>query len=332
MNQCATGVYMLTKPDFIKKKIVLIFANDGDKLSFKNDNLIVTDKDSEVKLQQTCYSLFAIFLVGNTSITSGLIQRSKKFGFSIMLFSSSFKLYSSVNFALEGNTILRKKQYTTTKSVAIANRIIINKIRNQREILKRLRNKDIAEAVDNLNVAITRLSDNDYQINEIMGLEGTTAKVYFNRLFKELGWHGRQPRIKRDEINLFMDIGYTALFNYLEAVLNIYGFDIYKGNLHQEFYNRKSLVCDIIEPFRPIIDYKIRKMINLGQTKNYKYLIDHGRYNLTWKDSSDFLRNILKEIVNHQEQIFTYIQQYYRWFMKDQNTETFPEVSLNVNN
>lgn len=323
---------MLTKPDFIKKKIVLIFANDGDKLSFKNDNLIVTNKDNEIRLQQTCYSLFAIFLIGNTSITSGLIQRSKKFGFSIMLFTSTFKLYSSINFMLEGNTILRKKQYTTTKGSAIANKIIINKIRNQQEVLKRLRNKDTAEAVDNLNDAIARLSNNDYQINEIMGLEGTTAKVYFNRLFKEFGWHGRQPRIKRDEINLLMDIGYTALFNYLEAVLNIYGFDVYKGNLHQEFYSRKSLVCDIIEPFRPIIDYKIRKMINLGQTKNYEYFMEHGKYNLAWKDSSDFLQNILKEIVNHQEQIFTYIQQYYRWFMKDQNIDTFPEVSLNVNN
>ena len=321
---------MLTKPDFIKKKIVLVFANDGEKLSFKNDNLIVTNKNNEIKLQQTCYSLFAIFLAGNTSITSGLIQRSKRFGFSIMLFSSSFKLYSYINFALGGNTFLRKKQYSTTKGTAIANKIIINKIKNQCEILKRLRNKDIAEAIENLDLAIQRLNYNDYQINEIMGLEGTTAKVYFNRLFKDLGWQGRQPRMKRDEINLLLDIGYTALFNYLEAVLNIYGFDIYKGNLHQEFYNRKSLVCDIIEPFRPIVDYKIKKIIKLGQTKNYKYDTYQGQLSLGWKDSANFLENILNEIVRHQELIFIYIQQYYRWFMKDQNINTFPEVNLNV--
>ena len=323
---------MLTRPDFIKKKIVLVFANDGDKLSFKNDNLVVTNKDNEIKLQLTCYSLFAVFLIGNISITSGLIQRSKKFGFSILLFSSSFKLYSSISFMLEGNTMLRMKQYTTTKSTVIAKQIIINKIKNQRDTLKRLRNKDIANAIENLDLAIQRLSNNDYQINEIMGLEGTTAKVYFNRLFKELGWNGRQPRIKKDEINLFLDIGYTALFNYLEALLNLYGFDIYKGNLHQEFYSRKSLVCDIIEPFRPIIDYKIRKMIKLGQTKNYEYIVKQDRYNLSWKDSSNFLGDILREITNYQENIFIYIQQYYRWFMKEQNIDTFPEVTLNVNN
>ena len=329
MNQHAIGVYMLTKPDFIKKKIVLVFANDGDKISFKNDNIIVTNKEERIKLQQTCYSLFAVFVVGNISITSGLIQRSKKFGFSIMLFSAGFKLYASLNFSLEGNTLLRKKQYST-KGTAIANKIIINKIKNQCEILKRLRNKDIAEAIENLDLVIQRLNYNDYQINEIMGLEGTTAKVYFNRLFKDLGWHGRQPRIKQDEINLLLDIGYTALFNYLEALLNIYGFDIYKGNLHQEFYNRKSLVCDIIEPFRPIVDYKIKKMINLGQTRNYKYDTYQGQFSLEWKDSANFLENILNEIVRYQELIFIYIQQYYRWFMKDQNINNFPEVNLNV--
>ena len=321
---------MLTKPDFIKKKIVLVFANDGDKISFKNDNIIVTNKEERIKLQQTCYSLFAVFVVGNISITSGLIQRSKKFGFSIMLFSAGFKLYASLNFSLEGNTLLRKKQYATTKSIGIAKKIIVNKIQNQRNILKRLRNKNISNAIENLTIVIEKLNNNDFPINEIMGLEGTTAKVYFNRLFKDLGWQGRQPRMKRDEINLLLDIAYTALFNYLEAVLNIYGFDIYKGNLHQEFYNRKSLVCDIIEPFRPIVDYKIRKMINLGQTRNYKYDTYQGQFSLGWKDSATFLENILNEIVRYQELIFIYIQQYYRWFMKDQNINNFPEVNLNV--
>ncbi len=59
--------------------------------------------------------------------------------------------------------------------------------------------------------------------------------------FKDFEWNGRQPRVKRDKINLLMDIGYTVLFNYIEAILNIYGFDIYKGNLHKEFYKKKII-------------------------------------------------------------------------------------------
>lgn len=323
---------MLTKPDFIAKKLVMVFASNGEKISCRNDNIVVEDKDGNTKLQQTCYSLFAILIIGNISVTSGLIQKSKKFNFSILFFSSSFKLYASINFALAGNTLLRQKQYEAANSIEIAKNIVINKIRNQCEILKRLRNKDTVESISYLNSVIEKLQHDSYQINEIMGMEGVAAKVYFNILFKDLGWKKRQPRVKPDEINLLLDIGYTALFNYLEALLNIYGFDVFKGNLHQEFFNRKSLVCDMIEPFRPIIDYKIKKMIKLKQTSSYKYKVNAGQFSLGWSDSAHFLKDILSEITHYQEPIFTYIQQYYRWFMKDQNMDLFPWVELNANN
>ena len=161
-----------------------------------------------------------------------------------------------------------------------------------------------------------------------MGVEGTCAKIYFNRIFKEFGWQGRQPRVKRDEINLLLDIAYTILFNYVEAVLNIYGFDVYKGNLHQEFYKRKSLVCDMVEPFRPIVDYKIRKLINLGQIKNYKFEKINEQYRLNWKDSSNFVKLILEEILDYKGCIFDFIQGYYRWFMKGSEIDKFPKAVL----
>ena len=164
-----------------------------------------------------------------------------------------------------------------------------------------------------------------------MGIEGTSAKVYFNRIFKGLDWKGRQPRVKRDKINLLLDIGYTILFNYIEAILNIYGFDIYKGNLHQEFYKRKSLVCDIIEPFRPIVDYKIRKAFKLGSFNNYEYYIDNGQYSLNWKYSSGFLQIILEEIILYRRCIFEYIQNYYRWVMKGKDIVYFPKARLKKN-
>ena len=123
---------MLTKPDFLEKKVILVFPQDGEKISFKNDNIIITDSDGKIKFQLSCYRLFSLFIVGGISITSGIISRSKKFGFSIVFFSASFKVYSCINFVLEGNFLLREKQYTTTKSEDIARYLIINKIENQK--------------------------------------------------------------------------------------------------------------------------------------------------------------------------------------------------------
>ena len=319
---------MLNESDFVEKKIILVFAQNGEKISFKNDNLIITDEEKNIKKQTSCYKLFAIFIVGGITLTTGIISRSKKFGFSIVLFTAGFKVYSTINFSLEGNTFLRKKQYTNTNQDEIAKQIIINKIENQCFMLKKLRDKDVKDGIENLTKTLKILEEDVQDYYAAMGYEGTSAKVYFNRMYKDFDWHGRQPRVKRDEINLLLDIGYTVLFNYIEAILNIYGFDIYKGNLHKEFYKRKSLVCDIIEPFRPIVDYKIRKVINLGQTKDYKYQIINQQYSLGWKDSSNFVLLILEETVKYKTNIFRFIQAYYRWVMKGKSIESFPKARL----
>lgn len=319
---------MLSEPDFREKKVILVHSKDGDKISFRNDNLIVKDKDEKIKFQLSCYRIFVIFVVGGFTLTTGVVEKSKKFGFSIVLFSAYFKVYSCINYSMEGNTLLRKKQYMTDKGNEIAKQIIINKIENQRSILVNLRSKQVRDGIEKLDEQINKLKNNDYNDNGIMGIEGVAAKVYFRRLYMGYRWDGRKPRVKRDKINLLMDIGYTVLFNYIEAILSIYGFDIYKGNLHKEFFKRKSLVCDIVEPFRPIVDYKIRKMINLNQLSKYDFKINNGQYQLDWKDSSKFVLQILEEISLYKRKIFVYIQSYYRWVMKDKDIKSFPKVEL----
>ena len=321
---------MLSEPDFIAKKIIMVSPKDGDIISFKNDNIIVKDSNNTIKLQLSCYKLFAILIVGGFTITTGIVERSKRFGFSILLFTYSFKLYEIINFKMEGNTLLRKRQYTSQRRDEIGKQIIINKIENQRDMIKKIRNIENTESILILDKNILNLVKNQFNNYEIMGIEGIASKVYFKKIFDNWDWKGRQPRVKRDKINLLLDIGYTILFNYIEAILNIYGFDIYVGNLHREFYKRKSLVCDIIEPFRPIVDYKIRKAYNLGQL-NYEYTENRGQYNINWEDSSKFVMLILEEIIQNRVVIFRYIQQYYRWIMKDKDIKEFPKARFNYN-
>lgn len=54
---------MLTEPDFIEKKIVIVMPQRGDKISFKNDNIIITDIDGKIKFQLTCYKLLQYLLL-----------------------------------------------------------------------------------------------------------------------------------------------------------------------------------------------------------------------------------------------------------------------------
>ena len=72
---------MMTTNEFEKKQLLFIFLNAGEKVSFSNDNIVIKAADGSLKHQSTCYRLFMVFIIGHISVTSGLLQRAKKFGF-----------------------------------------------------------------------------------------------------------------------------------------------------------------------------------------------------------------------------------------------------------
>lgn len=267
---------MLSYPDFKEKSIVIVFAAEGQYFSIKNDNIIVKDKNDQVTLQTTCYRTMALWIVGNGTVSSGLMERSRKFGFPIYWLSFNFRLIGLWNSATEGNFLLRQKQYRY-KSLEIAKYLVENKIDNQVLLLKSIRKKltSCKEAIDLLKSYKAQIPEvND--LNSILGLEGIASRVYFQNWFDTLPWKGRKPRAKHDTINVILDIGYTFLFYIIESMLNLYGFDIYKGVYHQNFYVRKSLMRDLQEPFRCIIDNQVKKAYGLGQIKDDDFIFEKG--------------------------------------------------------
>lgn len=315
---------MLNANDFKKKQIVFLFTNEGDKLSFLNDNIIVKNKEGGIKYQSTCYRLFMICVVGNISITSGLIQRSKKFGFSICLMTTTFKVYEILGARMEGNTLLRKHQYEYTEN-DIGRKIEQNKIKNQSQILKNIRGKNqiMKEGIELLDKMVVQL-EQQLEYLEVMGIEGNAARVYFSRVFDNVDWKGRKPRIKNDYVNVTLDIGYTMLFNIVDAILQVYGFDTYYGVFHKCFYMRKSLVCDLMEPIRPVVDYQVRKSINLGQCKENDFEVVNNSWCLKYKSNPQYIQFLMNAILEYKDDIFLYIQQYYRFFMKRKSVSEIP--------
>lgn len=340
MSLYATGLYynnkgddrMLSLPEIKKKQIVFVLAYEGDKLSFSNDNIIVKDKEGVIKHQSTCYKLFMVIIAGNISITSGILQRAKRFGFSICLMTRTMKVYQIINASGEGNTLLRKHQYEYF-GLELGKHITINKMNNQIKALKQTRARSIfdAETKNNILSYIDRIRDVD-AINEIMGYEGAAARIYFERMFSNVAWNGRQPRVKSDFVNSTLDIGYNILFNYMDALLTTFGFDTYYGVLHRCFYRRKSLVCDLVEPFRPLIDLSVRKGINLNQICENDFEIINHKYVLSWKKSPKYASVLMAPIVKNKSAIFSYLQKYYRAFMKQSNVDGFPEYDLEALN
>lgn len=319
---------MLSAPDFRYKQFIIVQLSRGEKLSFKNDNVVVRDAEGKVRHQSTCHRLFALFIVGHISVTSGLLQRAKRFGFSIHLLTHNLKYYGAWQASAEGNVILREKQYAY-QSLDIAQHIVANKIEQQIGLLKRQRSKtdDLKKAIQQLNTYHQQLPIAEPNLSSILGLEGIASRVYFSNLFINNDWRGRKPRVKHDINNLLLDIGYTLLFNIIDNLLMLYGFDVYKGVYHQTFYQRKSLVCDIVEPFRPIIDHQIVKAWSLGQIKKDDFGYSRHQYNLRGDASKKYTAMLLKALLAHKDEMFIYVQHYYRAFMREKEIADYPVFS-----
>ena len=320
---------MMSRPDFMSKQIILIESDNSKKLKFRNSNLLLVDENGKIELQHSCHRIFVVFVVGEFSITSVLIKKAKKFAFPIVFLGFNLKPYFSIVPDNKGNFLLRKKQYFSKNYFEVSKHLVRNKVMNQLFLIKSLRYKTQLEKADILKFkSILRNIDSTREGNELLGMEGNASKLFFRVYFKNLDFNTRRPRARQDVFNLLFDIGYFYLFNFIEANLELYGFDIYYGVYHRLFYQRKSLVCDVIEPFRCIIDRKIKKGFNLKQIDKNDFGVRNGQYFVKKGFNKKYSEFFLKEILSHKEEIFLYVQQYYRSVMKNRDVKDYPDFFL----
>ena len=307
---------MLTFPDFKEKKILSVLAE------YKHDNLLrlVNDnirfvRDDETINQISCHLVFAVFIVGELSITTALIKKLTLQGISIFFLNRNLSTKAAVMAEAEGNYLLRQRQYTSNNDLAVAINIAGNKIDSQEAVLKKYHKIYETEAFNNARIMLKIVKDSQ----QLLGVEGNIGKIYFRTLFSDIGWIRRAPQTKEDIANLLLDIGYTYLFNYCDALLRLFGFDTYKGYYHQLFFQRKSLVCDVMEPIRPIIDFQLIKSFNLKQINDKDFVFRNGRFEFKegFKTGEKYNSIFLEAINAHKEDIYQYVLNFYRYIMDD---------------
>lgn len=157
-----------------------------------------------------------------------------------------------------------------------------------------------------------------------MGLEGIVAKTFFAAYFQKQNWKGRHPRMKCDAMNATLDIGYTILFNFLECFIRMFGFDLYVGVYHRLWFNRKSLVCDLMEPFRCIIDHATLLAFNRKQFSEKDFSVVKQEYRLKHEKCSCYYKVFYDVLIERKMDIFKYVQQYYRCFMGRKSVKSYP--------
>jgi CRISPR-associated protein Cas1 len=307
---------MLTLPDLKAKQILFIQTEQGIKnhLFFKNENLIF-EKNGEIINQASCHRILAIFIIGDFSLTSCLIRECRRRAASLFFLGRNFKTYASINSTAEGNYLLRSKQYNIKPDceLRISKEIVENKIQNQIKLLQgadKLSNKQQFDKIIR-GIKLAKSAE------ELLGLEGNFSKIFFKEYFSEMGWFRRAPRTKEDIQNLLLDMGYAFLFNFIDSLLLLFGFDTYKGYYHKLFFQRKSLTCDIIEPFRSIIEKSLLKAYHLSQINEKDFFVKNGRYSLSYDKNQKYVKIFMDAIMDHKQPLYLYVQNFYRFIMKD---------------
>lgn len=322
---------MFTNKDIEYRSIFVINCINERDLRVSNGELLLEDVEERKTLTKMPFQkILALFVIGHIRITTPLIDKCKKFNVALIVVNQSFRPVFYWANSAEANYLLRQKQYAFSKDdISIAKALVNNKITNQIETLKKTRKTDAVtkSAIEVCNDCKSKLSSIN-QYNSLMGIEGLAAKEYFSAFFQDFNWDSRKPRVKCDALNATLDIGYTILFNYIECFVRMFGFDPYIGVYHRLWFKRKSLICDLMEPFRCIIDKAVRTAYNRRQFSERDFDVIKGEYKLKIQKNSDYCRLFYDALIPFKTETFKYVQAYYRCFMRNAEVNNYPKFLI----
>lgn len=122
----------------------------------------------------------------------------------------------------------------------------------------------------------------EVQPGDATNREGHAAKVYFNALFGKAF-----SREQENAWNAALDYGYSIVLSAVAREITACGYSTQLGVFHDNMFNKLNLACDLVEPFRPLVDHAVRQMapeklehdekMQLVQILNRQILIDGSR-------------------------------------------------------
>ena len=180
--------------------------------------------------------------------------------------------------------VFKQTQWTTEAKQVVWTNIVINKIKNQAKLLKNIGNERYKMLVEYVQ---------EVELDDVTNREGHSAKVYFNSLFG-LDF----TRDKVCDINMALDYGYTILLSAFNRAISSLGYLNQLGIKHKNEYNYFNLGCDLMEPFRVLIDafvYEHKERIFDSEYK--KDLVQLLNQNVNFCGKNMFLINAINIFV-----------------------------------
>ena len=240
----------------------LYVCEQGATIGIGENRFQVKYKDGMIK-SIPAETLEVIEVFGKVQVTTQCIGECLKRGIDILFYSTNGAYFGRLISTSHVNVQRQRKQAELDKNLefklAFSRRIIEAKIRNQIVVLRRYARtagRDISRSVVEMQNMYKKL-ERAVSVEQIMGYEGTAAKIYFRELGelveREFAFNGRSRRPPRDPFNSLISLGYSIMMNELYGKLEGKGLNPYFGLLHKDREKHPTLASDLVEEWRAVL-------------------------------------------------------------------------------
>ena len=220
-----------------------IVISKQSKLSYKNRFLVVKQEDDEKYIHLSEIDTIIVDSI-STVITNYLLKELSDNKINIIFCDEKHNPFGEISsYYSRHNTSKQIKKQIAWKQKdknLLWQKIIKNKILNQATLLKKIKCNKYRMLLDYVD---------EIELGDKTNREGHAAKVYFNLLFGS-----NFIRHNDDNINSALNYGYAILLSTINKEVIANGYLTQLGINHKNEFNQFNLSCDLMEPFRVIID------------------------------------------------------------------------------
>ncbi len=258
------------------------------KISYKNRFLVVKREEDEKYIHLSEIDTIIVDSI-SVSISAYLLKELAENKINIMFCDEKHNPFGElVPYYSKHNTSKMIKEQISWKATdkdKMWAEIVKNKIMNQALLLRKLKSSKYELVLSYVDEVV-----NGDKTNR----EGHAAKVYFNALFGN-----KFVRNADDSINAALNYGYAILLSTINKEIINNGYLTQLGIHHKNEFNEFNLTCDLMEPFRIVVD-------------NFVYYNQDRKFDTEYKMD---IVNILNNTFNYLNKNYT-LKDIIRMFVK----------------
>lgn len=259
------------------------------KVNYKNRFLVVKHDSDETYIHLSEIDTIIVDSI-SVSISAYLLKELSDNKINIIFCDEKHNPYGELSsfYSRHNSSKKIKEQFEWKKALKdeLWAKIVENKIINQANLLKKIHSEKY-ELVISYVAEITP--------GDKTNREGHSAKVYFNELFGK-----KFSRNDDSNINAALNYGYAVLLSTINKEIINNGFLTQMGIHHKNEYNEFNLTCDLMEPFRVLIDYFVYFNQKREFDKEYKLdIVNIFNKNYNYMGKKYMLKDIIKMYVKN---------------------------------